>query len=74
MNGTPLLIAIGPDGKSFRVFISRIDGKDAEFFLKATRSEPVPRPKSETPAETDKEADHCRAKAEPAKSRCSQLP
>jgi len=34
-NGTPLLIAVGPDGKSFRVFISRIDGKDAEFFLKA---------------------------------------
>lgn len=35
VQGTPLLIAIGPDGKSFRVFISRIDGKDAEFFLKA---------------------------------------
>jgi len=35
VNGTPLLIAVGPDGKSFRVFVSRIDGKDAEFFLKA---------------------------------------
>ena len=35
VNGTPLLIAIGPDGKSFRAFVSRIDGKDAEFFLKA---------------------------------------
>jgi hypothetical protein len=34
VNGTPLLVAVGPDGKSFRVFISRIDGKDAEFFLK----------------------------------------
>jgi len=34
VNGTPLLIAVGPDGKSFRIFISRIDGKDAEFFLK----------------------------------------
>jgi hypothetical protein len=31
---TPLLVVVGPDGKSFRVFISRIDGKDAEFFLK----------------------------------------
>jgi hypothetical protein len=30
----PLLLAVGPDGKSFRVFKSRIDGKDAEFFLK----------------------------------------
>ena len=34
MRGVPLLVAIGPDGKSFRVFKSRIDGKDAEFFLK----------------------------------------
>jgi hypothetical protein len=34
VHGTPLLVAVGPDGKSFRVFISRIDGKDAEFFLK----------------------------------------
>jgi hypothetical protein len=34
VHGTPLLVAVGPDGKSFRVFISRIDGKEAEFFLK----------------------------------------
>ncbi len=34
VKGMPLLVAVGPDGKSFRVFISRIDGKDAEFFLK----------------------------------------
>ncbi len=34
VGGTPLLIVIGPDGKSFRAFISRIDGRDAEFFLK----------------------------------------
>lgn len=34
VNGTPLLVAVGPDGKSFRVFVSRIDGRDAEFFLK----------------------------------------
>ena len=34
LHGVPLLLAVGPDGKSFRVFISRIDGKDAEFFLK----------------------------------------
>jgi Protein of unknown function (DUF3179) len=33
VNGTPLLLVLGPDGKSFRVFISRIDGHDAEFFL-----------------------------------------
>ncbi len=35
VNGTPLLVVLGPDGKSFRVFVSRIDGKDAEFFLQA---------------------------------------
>jgi hypothetical protein len=33
VNGTPLLLLLGPDGKSFRVFVSRIDGRDAEFFL-----------------------------------------
>ena len=34
VNGTPLLLVLGPDGKSFRVFVSRIDGRAAEFFLK----------------------------------------
>ncbi len=34
IHGTPLLVVVGPDGKSFRVFIRRIDGKEAEFFLK----------------------------------------
>lgn len=34
VHGTPLLVVVGPDGKSFRLFISRIDGNDAEFFLK----------------------------------------
>jgi hypothetical protein len=40
VNDTPLLVAVGPDGKSFRVFISRIDGKDAEFFLKGETEVP----------------------------------
>jgi len=39
LHGTPLLVVVGPDGKSFRVFVSRIDGKDAEFFLKGEESE-----------------------------------
>lgn len=34
MGGKPILIVVGPDEKSFRIFESRIDGKDAEFFLK----------------------------------------
>jgi hypothetical protein len=34
VHGEPILIALGPDGKSFRIFKARIDGKDAEFFLK----------------------------------------
>jgi hypothetical protein len=33
--GTPVLIAVAPDKKSFRVFVSRVDAKNAEFFLKA---------------------------------------
>ena len=39
VNGTPLLLVRGSDGKSFRVFVSRIDGRDAEFFLQ-TNSNP----------------------------------
>ncbi len=35
VHGTPLLLVLGPDGKSFRVFLARIDGYDAEFFLQA---------------------------------------
>jgi hypothetical protein len=35
VNGMPLLLVLGTDGKSFRVFISQIDGHDAEFFLQA---------------------------------------
>ena len=34
VHGTSLLIVVGPDHKSFRVFVSRIDGQDTEFFLK----------------------------------------
>jgi hypothetical protein len=33
VHGTPLLVVAGPDKKSFRVFASRIDEKDTEFFL-----------------------------------------
>ena len=50
VNGTPLLVAVGPDGKSFRVFVSRIDGKDAEFFLKGeAEGESEGKAKTETP-------------------------
>jgi len=35
VNGKPLLLVLGPDGKSFRVFVSRVEGHDAEFFLQA---------------------------------------
>jgi hypothetical protein len=53
VNGKPLLVAVGPDGKSFRVFVSRIDGKDAEFFLKADpEPEPAGASKADTPPAT----------------------
>jgi uncharacterized protein DUF3179 len=35
VHGTPLLVALGPDKKSFRVFVSRVEGQDTDFFLKA---------------------------------------
>ncbi len=35
VNGMPLLLLLGPDRKSFRVFVSRIDGHDTEFFLQS---------------------------------------
>jgi hypothetical protein len=61
VQGTPLLVVVGPDGKSFRAFVSRIDGKDAEFFLKA---DPQTENRSETPgaATTDNKTE---TKAEP---------
>jgi len=34
ITGKPILIAVAADGKSFRAFVSRIDDKDTEFFLK----------------------------------------
>jgi hypothetical protein len=34
VQGTPVLLVVAPDGKSFRVFVSRVDDKDAGFFLK----------------------------------------
>ena len=39
IGATPILVAVGPDKKSFRVFLSRIDGQDAEFFLKGAAQE-----------------------------------
>jgi hypothetical protein len=47
VNGTPLLLILGPDGKSFRVFVSRIDGRDAEFFLQ-TNSNPDDKSENKT--------------------------
>jgi hypothetical protein len=54
VQGTPLLVAVGPDGKSFRVFVSRIDGQEAEFFLKG-EVEGEPATKTDSPAVTKAE-------------------
>jgi hypothetical protein len=35
LGGTPILLVVGPDGKSVRVFVSRLNGADVEFFRKA---------------------------------------
>lgn len=42
VHGMPLLVAVAPDGKSFRVFVSRVDAKDAEFFLKSAEGSSDP--------------------------------
>jgi hypothetical protein len=54
VSGTPLLAVVGPDGKSFRIFISRVDGRDAEFYLKGNPQEDgSATQKSGAPATTD---------------------
>ena len=35
LHGTPLLIVVGKDGKSFRAFVRRVEGQETEFFLKS---------------------------------------
>ncbi len=51
VNGTPLLLVLGPDGRSFRVFVSRVDGKEVQFFLQAETQ-------AETAAEKTSDAKH----------------
>ena len=51
-----MLVAVGPDGKSFRVFVSRIDGKDAEFFLKGETEGEAKWKKPEAKTETKPDA------------------
>ena len=58
IGGTPILVVVGPDKKSFRVFVSRIQGQDAEFFLQgatpeAENSSPVTQ-KTDLPGEPAK--------------------
>jgi hypothetical protein len=67
VHGTPVLVAVGPDGKSFRVFVSRIDGKDAEFFLKGeSEGEAKPETKTETKPEAKAEPSAANKPAPPA--------
>ncbi len=56
VNDTPLLMVVGPDGKSFRAFVSRIDGRDAEFFLQANGGVDGPKEKSESDKKTESKA------------------
>jgi len=35
LGGTPFFLTVGPDGKSMRAFVSRLDGVDIEFFRKS---------------------------------------
>jgi Protein of unknown function (DUF3179) len=66
VHGTPLLIAVGPDGKSFRVFVSRIDGQDTEFFLKQDPASAAAKP--DAPKEEKAGKEEKTEKAVPAPS------
>jgi hypothetical protein len=46
VHGIPVLVALGPDKKSFRVFKASIDHQDAEFFQKGEDSWPSAAPGS----------------------------
>ena len=52
VHNMPLLVAVGPDGKSFRVFVSRVDGKDTEFYLKQDPEPAAASAKPDAPPET----------------------
>ena len=52
VHNMPLLVAVGPDGKSFRVFVSRVDGKDTEFYLKQDPEPTAASAKPDAPPET----------------------
>jgi Protein of unknown function (DUF3179) len=50
VHGIPVLVAVGPDKKSFRVFKASINNQDAEFFLKGEDPPPSPEPGSRVPS------------------------
>jgi len=56
IHGMPVLVVVGPDGKSFRVFIRRIDGKEAEFFLKGEAGGETPAAAKPEPSPAQKPA------------------
>jgi hypothetical protein len=66
LSGTPLLVAVAPDKKSFRVFVSRIDGKDAEFFLKGEAEDEEDATKTSKKLETPVDASKSSAGVPPA--------
>lgn len=53
VGGKPVLIAVAPDGKSFRAFVSRIDGRAAEFFLKREPEARTPASSADAKSSTD---------------------
>ena len=50
VHGTGVLVVVGPDKKSFRVFKASIDNQPAEFFLKGEEPSPSPAPASSSTA------------------------
>jgi hypothetical protein len=65
LGGSPILLVVGPDHKSIRAFVSRIDGSDLEFFRTAAADTGAASPKTEVaPADAAKAGG---AKAEAAK-------
>jgi hypothetical protein len=59
LGGSPILLVVGPDQKSIRAFVSRIDGSDLEFFRTAAAdASAADSPKTEVaPADAAKAGD-----------------
>jgi hypothetical protein len=72
VKGMPILVAVGPDKKSFRVFVARVNGNEAEFFLKnSPAADPSESKSADSPLQPNGKASNA---PEPRKTRSDGKP